>query len=107
MFPNWEHGIVADVNVIGRSRLEAFWKEHRDAEQALRAWFQEVEEAEWKTTSEIKARHPRASILKGGRVVFDIRGNRYRLVVQCAYPNAYVRWIGTHAEYDRIDAQTI
>jgi mRNA interferase HigB len=98
---------ILDVRVIARSTLSVFWREHPDAEQQLRAWFHEAEAADWRTTSQVQADFPKASILKGGRVVFDICGNRYRLVVHCRHPYVFVRFIGTHAEYDRIDAQTI
>ncbi len=87
--------------------MSAFWKEYPDAEQDLRAWFHEAEEADWKTKTDVQRRFPTASILKQGRIVFNIRGNRYRLVVHCRHPFVYIRFIGTHAQYDRIDAQTI
>jgi mRNA interferase HigB len=95
------------VRVIGQSTLEAFWKEHADAEQALRAWCKETEAADWKTTIDIQGSHPKASILKRGRVVFNVCGNKHRLVVRFYYPYAYVCFIGTHSDYDRIDAQTV
>jgi mRNA interferase HigB len=95
------------VRVIAQSTLAAFWRHHADAEQALRAWYQEAEEADWKTTIEVQRSYPKASILKGGRVVFNVSGNRYRLVVRCRHPYVFIRWIGTHADYDRIDAQSI
>jgi len=94
------------LRVIARSTLSAFWKGHADAEQQLRAWYQEAEEADWRTAVDVQRSYPKASILKDGRFVFNICGNRYRLVVHCRHPYAFVRFIGTHAEYDRIDAQT-
>jgi mRNA interferase HigB len=95
------------VRVIAQSTLAVFCKEHPDAESQLRAWYKEAEAKEWKTTTDIQKSYPRASILKRGRVVFNICGNKYRLIVHCRYPFAYVRFIGTHADYDRVDAQTI
>ena len=69
--------VSADVRVIAQSTLSVFWREHADAEQQLRAWYHEAEAADWPTTSDIQRDFPRASILKGGHVVFDICGNRY------------------------------
>jgi mRNA interferase HigB len=99
--------VPADVRVIAQSTLSVFWREHPDAEQQLRAWYHEAEAADWRTTSDIRRDFPRASILKGGRVGFDICGNRYRLVIHCRHPYVFIRFVGTHADYDRIDAKTI
>ena len=93
--------------MIAQSTLAAFWRKHGEAEQALRAWYHEAEAADWQTTADIQRSFPKASILKKGRIVFDICGNKYRLVVHCRRPYVYIRWVGTHAEYDRIDAQSI
>lgn len=110
MFPV---GAVARAEVIlrifNRSTLKLFWTKHADAEQALRAWHQEVEGASWQGPVDIRARYASASIV-GSRVVFDIRGNRYRLVVDVKYAPffcVYVRFMGTHAEYDKIDVLTV
>jgi mRNA interferase HigB len=80
------------------------------AEQPLRAWFQEVEGASWKGPVEVRARYGTADFVAGNRVIFDIRGNKYRLVAQVKYGPlflVYIRFLGTHAEYDKIDASTI
>lgn len=97
------------MRVIARSTLREYWQSHADVEEALKDWFRETENAEWKTPQEMKAAHPDASILANNRVVFNIRGNRYRLVVRIRYEIGiiYIRFIGTHAEYNRIDAETI
>jgi len=97
------------VRVIARSTLRAFWEAvgHEDAEAPLRAWYTEATQSDWTGTGQVKARFGTASILKGGRVVFKIRGNKYRLVVLIRHPYVYIRFVGTHAEYDAIDAQTI
>jgi len=82
---------------------------HEDAEQPLKAWFQEAKRANWKNPNEIKTQYAQASILKSHRVVFNIAGNKYRLVVRINYDfgMAYIRFVGTHKEYDNIDAETI
>ena len=95
--------------MIALSKLRAFWEEpgHDDAEGPLRAWHAEASAADWNTTADIKATYGSASILRAGRVVFNIRGNKYRLVVHVRHPYVYIRFVGSHKAYDRIDAQTI
>ena len=97
------------MRVIARKALRDYWQREPAAEQELKAWFAEAENAGWKTPAEVKAKYGNASILKAGRVVFNICGNSYRLVVRInfAFGVIYIRFIGTHDEYDRIDAQTI
>ena len=89
--------------------MRIFWEEHSDAEQALKSWVDETKKATWTQPSEIKEQYRSASILKNRRVVFNIKGNDYRLVVSVAYhyQAVYVKFIGTHHEYDDIDAETI
>jgi mRNA interferase HigB len=86
--------------------LASFWESHPDVKTSLRAWSAEVEQASWKTPVDIKQRYGNADILPGNRVVFNIKGNHYRLVVEINYSKEIVeiRFVGTHAEYDRIDA---
>ena len=99
------------MRVIARKNLRIFWEKagNRDAEQPLRAWFAEAKKARWKKPQDIKDSYRNASFVGKDRVVFNIGGNKYRLVVKInyAYQVIYVRFVGTHAEYDRIDAQTI
>jgi len=99
------------MHVISRKTLKEFYEQpdHRDAEGLLKAWFHEAKRADWKTTADIKALYRSADILKNNRVVFNIGGNKYRLVVKINYPTktVFVRFIGTHKEYDRIDAEVI
>ena len=97
------------MRVIAVASLRAFWQQHPDAEQPLKAWFEEASKASWTQSSDIKAQYRSASILKNRRVVFNIKGNDYRLVVSVAYrfQAIYVKFIGTHAEYDLIDAETV
>ncbi len=95
--------------MIAVAALRTFWQEHPDSEQPLKAWFDEASKASWTQPSEIKAQYRGASILKNRRVVFNIKGNEYRLVVAIAYrlQIVYVKFIGTHPQYDAIDAHTI
>lgn len=95
--------------IITRGTLRDFWETHADAEAPLKEWFQAADRAEWKSPEEIKTHYPGASILPGNRVVFNIKGNDYRLVVKIHYNTGviFIRFVGTHAEYDKIDATTI
>jgi mRNA interferase HigB len=100
------------MRIIALSTLKAFWEEnpgHRDAEQPVLAWYRAVKAANWRTPADVKAAFGTASVLKDGRVVFNIAGNKYRLIVWINYDFGvvYVRFIGTHRQYDAIDAQTI
>ena len=97
------------MRVILRKALGGFWTIHPDAQQALQAWFADVKQADWGSPAEIKAIYRNASIVANNRVVFNIKGNKYRLVVaiQYEFKIVYIRFIGTHQEYDKIDVTTI
>jgi mRNA interferase HigB len=97
------------MRVIAVSTLRAFRQRHPNAEQPLRAWFEEVANASWTRPSDIKALYPSASILKNRRAVFNIKGNDYRLIVAVSYKLqiVHVKFIGTHKEYDAVDAETV
>jgi mRNA interferase HigB len=97
------------MRVISRKCLREFWEKHPDARQSLQAWLTDIHPAEWKSPSEIKDVYRNASFLANNRVVFNIKGNSYRLVVVIQYTHGilYIRFVGTHGEYDRIDATTI
>ena len=97
------------MRVIAVSTLRSFWARHPDAEQALKAWYEEASNARWTQPAEIKAQYRSASVLKNRRVVFNIKGNDYRLIVAVAYrlQIVYVKFVGTHKEYDAVDAETI
>ncbi len=97
------------MRVIAKSALRSFWEKHKDAENTLKGWYEEAARATWKTPSDIKAAYATASFLSHNRVVFNIRGNHYRLVVHVRYDieRVYIRFVGTHADYDRIAALTI
>ena len=94
------------MRVIAISTLRDFWEKHPQAETPLRAWFADASRAEWKTPRDIKAAHRNASFLGSNRVEFNIKGNDYRLIVVVHYNRGlmYVRFDGTHTEYDAIDA---
>jgi mRNA interferase HigB len=97
------------LRVIAKKVLREFWTKHSDCEQQLKSWYREAEKSEWKNTNEIKKEYPTASILGDNRVVFNIKGNNYRLIVRINfhYQMMWIRFIGTHKEYDRIDANKI
>ncbi len=94
------------MRVIAKKTLREFWLRHPDAEGPLLAWFREVEKEDWDSPAKVKERYRTASFV-GDRVVFDIKGNRYRLVVRINYPFriVYVRFVGTHEDYDGIDVK--
>lgn len=97
------------MHVIALSALRTFWASHPDAETPLRSWYALASRAHWKTPADIKAAYGNASFIGNNRVVFNIKGNDYGLVVAVRYGSGlmYVRFVGTHRQYDRIDAETI
>lgn len=97
------------MRVIAKKILRDFWKSHADSEQQLKAWFQEASNAQWQSPNKIKIEYPSASLLPENRVVFNIKGNNYRLIVKINYDYqmVWIRFIVTHAEYDKINAKTI
>lgn len=100
------------MRVIAKRTLREFWEstpKYADAEEPLKSWYREAKQAGWLTPAEVKAQYRNASILKNNRTVFNIAGNKYRLVVEINY-NAqiiFVRFIGTHQDYDTIDVEII
>jgi len=97
------------MRVIAKKILRDFWEEKNDSKEQLKTWYKEASKAIWLSPNDIKTAYLQASILKSGRVVFNICGNRYRLIVRINYPRrwVFIRFIGTHAEYDKIDADKI
>ncbi len=90
--------------------MKDFWGAgHADAEGPLKAWYAEANSADWKSMADVKARYPHASVIDAERVVFNIGGNKYRLVVKFYFPAqaVYIKFVGTHAEYDRIDVSAL
>lgn len=97
------------MRIIAVKTLREFWEKHADAEQALKSWFKEATSNRWDEPNSVKKRYPSADILPGNRIVFNIKGNDYRLIVKIHYNTCivYIRFVGTHAEYDKINAETI
>ncbi len=99
------------MRIIARSTLKAFWEkqEYKDSEQPLRSWFDEAKQASWRKPADIKKQYRNASFLANNRVVFNIHGNKYRLIVAFKYQFGvgYIRFVGTHKQYERIDAESI
>lgn len=96
--------------MISRGTLRNFWEDdHADCEQPLKACFAEVSKAAWKSMAEIKRRYPSASVIDGERVVFNIGGNKYRLVVKIwfAGKTVWIKFVGTHKQYDKINVRTL
>jgi mRNA interferase HigB len=98
-----------ELRVVAKKILRDFWEKHEDCEQQLKSWFREVQKSEWENPNQIKEEYPSASILNNNRVVFNIKGNNYRLIVKISfeYQMVWIRFIGTHGEYDKINANTI
>jgi mRNA interferase HigB len=97
------------MRVIAISRLKAFWQKHPNAMVPLQSWYAIASRAKWETPADIKADYRSASFMAGNRVVFNVKGNDYRLIVVAHYNRGvlYVRFVGTHAQYDQIDAGSI
>ena len=97
------------MRIISRRALREFWAKHPDTEQSLRAWYANVKRADWKTPSDVKATYQNASIVANNRVVFNIKGNSYRLVgaIDYQYSIVYIRFVGTHQAYNKINVTTI
>ena len=97
------------MRVIAKKILKEFWKKHPDCEQQLKSWYQEACNAEWKNSNEIKVEYPYTNILTDNRIVFNIKGNNYRLIVKINYKYQiiWIRFIGTHSEYDKINANEL
>lgn len=98
-----------DLRVIAKRTLRDFWTKHADSEQQLTAWYRETEKSGFKNLNELKVEYPSASILKDNRIVFNIKGNKYRLIVKFnfEYQICWIRFVGTHAEYDKVNANEI
>ena len=97
------------MRIISRKTLKEFWDLHPDCEQQLKIWFKEVKKAEWTNLNMIKKEFPSLSILQGNRLVFNIKGNNYRLIVRINFDFkiVWIKFIGTHKQYDKMDAKKI
>ena len=94
---------------ISKATLVAFWQTHPASKHALQTWFEDASRAAWRSPQDIKLRYASASFVSSNRVVFNIKGNDYRLVVAVAYRfgAVYVKFLGTHKQYDAVDAITV
>jgi mRNA interferase HigB len=97
------------MRIIALKTLRTFWQRYPDAGEALRTWYHDVRDADWQTPGDIKRTYASVSFVGNNRVIFNIRGNKYRLIVAINYRFriVYIRFIGTHQQYDAIDAETI
>jgi len=97
------------VNVIARKNLEAFWLRHPETEQPLRAWLMAARTRNWTSMNDVVGTYSKASPINAERCVFDICGGNYRLIVSFGFSSriAFIKFIGTHARYDRVDAATV
>lgn len=109
LLPIREQARIPIMHIVSQKALRLFWEKHPDAEQSLRAWYVIAKRAQWRSPADIKADYRSASIIGNNRVVFNIKGNTYRLVVMTAYQQGrlFIRFVGTHAEYNGIDVETI
>ncbi len=97
------------MRIIAKGTLRKYWNNHNDCEEQLKSWYNEVVKSNWDTPNKLKKEYPSASILNENRIVFNIKGNKYRLIVKINYEYKiiWIRFIGTHAEYDKINANKI
>ncbi len=97
------------MRIIAKKNLLEFWQQHSDAEGSLKAWYDQARKEQWESPARVKELYPAASIVGRDRVVFRLKGGAYRLIVRVFYPGgmAYIRFVGTHAEYDRINAEEV
>jgi mRNA interferase HigB len=97
------------MRTIALRALRDFWQQHSDAEQPLRAWYHNVKLATWRTPADVKNAYRNASLIGNNRVVFNVKGNDYRLVAVVHYQQVivYIRFVGTREQYDRVDATTV
>lgn len=95
--------------IIAKSTLRDYWALHPDAEQYLKTWYDTAMSSDWKNPNDVKKTYANASILKENRIVFNIKGNSYRLITKFNFKKQwiFIRFIGTHLEYNKIDANTI
>jgi mRNA interferase HigB len=97
------------MRIVAKRALREFWEQFPETQEPLLAWYREVEKEDWDGPAKVKEKYRSASIIKGSRVVFNIKGNDYRLVVKVNYPYRmiYIRFVGTHAEYDKINVEEV
>jgi mRNA interferase HigB len=110
LIPTRDRDIMKPVSIFSKSTLREFWEAgHAEVKDPLLTWHDVVSRASWMVPSDVKQRYPSASFLNDNRVIFNLKGNKYRLITDIDYARQrlFIRFVGTHAEYDRIDAKTI
>ena len=109
LLPSWDQYILSSVRVISRKTLKEFWERHPDVRQPLQAWYDDAKRSMWTSPADIRTVYRNASFVGSNRVVFNLKGNSYRLVVAIRYEYGivFIRFVGTHQEYDRIDAAKV
>jgi mRNA interferase HigB len=97
------------MRIISRKTLRVFWEKHADARSVLEAWHADVKHARWQSPADVKRVYRNASVIANNRIVFNIKGNQYRVIVAVQYRHGivYIRFVGTHQEYDRVDAALV
>ncbi|CAK8717597.1 mRNA interferase HigB [Candidatus Electronema aureum] len=97
------------MRIIAKKTLREFWEKHADAQQALQSWHTDVQQADWKSPADVKNAYRNVSFVANNRAVFNIKGNKYRVIVAIHYEYSivYIRFVGTHAEYDAVDAASV
>lgn len=95
--------------IFSKSTLREYWERQPDTEQYLKTWYDTAMNADWKTLNDVKQAYANASILKDSRILFNIKGNSYRLVAKINFEKKwiFIRFVGTHEEYDKIDVNTV
>ena len=101
--------LISMKRIIAKKTLREYWEEHSECEQYLKTWYETAKLSNWRSPNDIKQTYANASVLKNNRVVFNIKGNSFRLIVKFNYERqwAFIRFVGTHAEYDKINAETV
>ncbi|MEN8122711.1 MAG: type II toxin-antitoxin system HigB family toxin [Bacteroidota bacterium] len=97
------------MHIIKKQSLKEFWEKHKDSEQQLKAWHSDVEKTKWKDFNDLKKDYSTAKAIGNNRAIFKIKGNSYRLIAKFSflYQKCYIKFVGTHAEYDKVDAETV
>ncbi|WP_342087841.1 type II toxin-antitoxin system HigB family toxin [Dyadobacter sp. OTU695] len=97
------------MNVISFKKLKDFYELHPDSKAYLTSWFKKVRKTEWRDFNAVKADFRTADLIADNRIIFNIKGNHYRMITRISFEHKriMIKWLGTHSEYDRIDAKTI
>ena len=109
MFPIWEHATFLKVSIVTRGTLLRFWQSSPDAQEPLKTWYHEARKAHWTSPREVKKMYRHASVIADNRIVFNIAGNKYCLMVKFnhEFGTGYIQFIGSHKNFDKIDAENV